>query len=392
MRVVQGKEPEHFCALFKGKLIVHDGGRASGFNNSEQKDEIDDDGISLFHVRGTNATNTHAVQVKEVAASLNSGDCFVLVTPSTVYSWNGSGSNDSERAVALTTSESLTMWNNNVEKPRTVTTVNEGEEDDAFWEALGGKGEYPSEPYLQSQPKEPRLFEISNITGTVKVDEVMNFSQDDLLDDDVMMLDTYTTVFVWIGQQANETEKKAGMELAQKYVTSASEVDGRDVNTNIIRINAGSEPAMFTCNFLGWDAEAAAVFEDPYEKRMKSLSSTMSFSKKPSWAKNKKADVEVPETVKEDTTTGETKEAAPSAPVAATPAPAATPTASSSGPYTLEQLKGNPCQVHDNIDPKKKETYLSDDEFKNVFGMDRGAFNGLAAWKQKKAKMSAGLF
>ena len=52
VRVVQGKEPSHFCALFKGKLITHDGGKASGFSTSKQKDEADDDGISLFHIRG----------------------------------------------------------------------------------------------------------------------------------------------------------------------------------------------------------------------------------------------------------------------------------------------------------------------------------------------------
>jgi len=52
VRVVQGKEPSHFCALFKGKLVTHDGGKASGFSTSKQKDEADDDGISLFHIRG----------------------------------------------------------------------------------------------------------------------------------------------------------------------------------------------------------------------------------------------------------------------------------------------------------------------------------------------------
>ena len=58
---------------------------------------------------------------------------------------------------------------------------------------------------MQHEPKEARLFEISNITGTVKVDEVHNFSQEDLLDDDVMMLDTFTTVYIWIGSQAQQT-------------------------------------------------------------------------------------------------------------------------------------------------------------------------------------------
>jgi len=39
---------------------------------------------ALFHVRGSSPLNTVAVGVKTVAASLNSEDCFVLVTPSEV--------------------------------------------------------------------------------------------------------------------------------------------------------------------------------------------------------------------------------------------------------------------------------------------------------------------
>ena len=33
VRVVQGKEPEHFCSLFRGRMVVRSGGKASGFRN-----------------------------------------------------------------------------------------------------------------------------------------------------------------------------------------------------------------------------------------------------------------------------------------------------------------------------------------------------------------------
>ena len=33
VRVTQGKEPLHFMELFKGKTIVHKGGKASSFKN-----------------------------------------------------------------------------------------------------------------------------------------------------------------------------------------------------------------------------------------------------------------------------------------------------------------------------------------------------------------------
>lgn len=63
VRVVQGKEPSHFRALFKGSMVIHAGGKASGFKNSTQEDAYDADGVSLYHVRGSNATNTVGVQV-----------------------------------------------------------------------------------------------------------------------------------------------------------------------------------------------------------------------------------------------------------------------------------------------------------------------------------------
>ena len=154
VRVVQGKEPNHFRQLFKGKMIVHEGGKASGFKNSDQEDQYDDDGISLFHVRGSNPLNTYGTQVAEVAASLNSQDCFVLVTPSIVFSWNGSNANEAEIATALSIAEVLKGHSygppGSAAPARTVSQISEGEEPEEFWTGLGGQGEYP-----QMGPGEP---------------------------------------------------------------------------------------------------------------------------------------------------------------------------------------------------------------------------------------------
>ena len=89
VRVVQNKEPDHFLLVFKGKMVVHSGGRASSFKNRFESDSYDVDGTRLFHVRGTNEFDTRAVQVEEKASSLNSNDCFVLETPACTYIWYG---------------------------------------------------------------------------------------------------------------------------------------------------------------------------------------------------------------------------------------------------------------------------------------------------------------
>ena len=61
-------------------------------------------------------------------------------------------------------------------KPEKVT---EGKEPAAFWEALGGKTEYASDKWLEevlpSNP--PRLFQCSNATGKIRVEEIFDFAQ-----------------------------------------------------------------------------------------------------------------------------------------------------------------------------------------------------------------------
>lgn len=51
------------------------------------------------------------------------------------------------------------------------------------------------------------VSQVSNATGKLTVTPVCNFDQTDLCADDVMLLDTVTSVFVWVGPQANETER-----------------------------------------------------------------------------------------------------------------------------------------------------------------------------------------
>lgn len=57
--------------------------------------------IGLFHIKGTTAKNTIAIQTVKVAASeLNSADSFVLVNDQTAYAWNGNGASESEIQVS----------------------------------------------------------------------------------------------------------------------------------------------------------------------------------------------------------------------------------------------------------------------------------------------------
>ena len=158
VRVVMGKEPPHLVRLFKGKLVVHLGGKAGGFTNQVTADTYDDDGVSLYHVRGTDELNTRAVQVEEVAGSLNSGDCFVLLTPTNMFVWRGEGANETERATAATVAATL-------QGRRALEPVEEHQEPEAFWDHLGGRAEYTTSKDLPTDEREPRLFQCSNKAG-----------------------------------------------------------------------------------------------------------------------------------------------------------------------------------------------------------------------------------
>lgn len=48
-----------------------------------------------------------------------------------------------------------------------------------------------------------------------QIEEIYNFSQDDLLTEDILILDTHAEVFVWVGQSVDPKEKQNAFELGQ---------------------------------------------------------------------------------------------------------------------------------------------------------------------------------
>ena len=49
VRVEQGKEPDHMVALFGGKMVIHKGGKASGFKNKAAEDTYDTCAAPHYH-------------------------------------------------------------------------------------------------------------------------------------------------------------------------------------------------------------------------------------------------------------------------------------------------------------------------------------------------------
>ena len=56
-----------------------------------------------------------------------------------------------------------------------------------------------------------------------------------------------------------------------------------------------------------------------------------------------------------------------------------------------EQLKGAGV-IPPGVDPSRKEAYLSDAQFQEIFGMAPAAFNDLKQWKKNDLKKAKNLF
>ncbi|XP_058529637.1 advillin isoform X2 [Ochotona princeps] len=308
--------------------------------------------VRLFQIRGNNKSNTKAVEVPAFASSLNSNDVFLLRTQAEHYLWCGKGSSGDERAMAK---ELAVLLCDGAED-----TVAEGQEPAAFWDLLGGKTPYANDKRLQQEELDvqPRLFECSNKTGRFVVTEVTDFNQDDLEPSDVMLLDTWDQVFLWIGAEANAAEKERALATAQEYLRTHP--GGRDADTPILIIKQGFEPPTFTGWFLAWDPHIWSEGKS-YEQLKEELGDAAAIRRITADMKNA--------TLSLDSEDSEPKY------------------------YPVEVLlKKQPQELPEGVNPAKKENYLSDQDFVAVFGIPRGQFAALPGWKQLQLKKEKGLF
>ncbi|XP_072034821.1 advillin-like [Amphiura filiformis] len=348
VRVTQYKEPNHFLMLFKGKLINHAGGKASGFKN------VKDATASLtpnrlYQVRGSNQLNTRANEVTCICASLNSNDIFVLTTKQTTYLWCGKGGSGDERELAKAVAET-------VSPKGSYTMTPEGQEPAEFWEALGGKGAYSSDKRFQEEipTHPPRLFQCSNAKGYFSVEEIPDFCQEDLVEDDVMLLDTYDELFIWVGKGANQEERKQARVTAKEYLET--DPSGRDPDdVQVILIKQANEPLNFAGNFPAWDWDHTSLSLEDLQKMCEQENAGCTIN------------LDDIREEKDDDPSSFTK-------------------------YSLEQLQASGDKLPEDVNAAKKEFYLSPEEFQKAFGMDWAEFSKLPAWKQGNLKKKAGLF
>lgn len=435
-QVIQDKEPLQLFLIFQ-TVIIFKGGLSKRYKRfiAEEGilDETYDEGkAALFRVQGTSPNSMQAIQVEQVSSSLNSSYCYILQTGTSAFTWMGSLSS----AVDHDLLDRMLELINPTWQP---ISVREGSEPDIFWEALGGKTEYPREKEIKQHTEDPHLFAFMFNDADFKVKEIYNFTQDDLTTEDVLILNCHDEIYIWIGCHSNVKSKQQALTLGQKFLVTVHLIEGLSLETPIYVVTEGQEPPFFT-RFFEWDSSKANMHGNSFERKLAIL-------------KGKKQNLEVPtrnswsasswETTPDglrsnsvssngrgnslSTTSGVSGSNFKSSsnhlfssqtPVARklfsespSHGSAGSSTAGStssqnanlgqvdvSNPnvnsliYSYMRLRVDSSDPVTDIDLTKREAYLCDEEFQEKFGMTRKAFYVLPKWRQNKLKMSLDLF
>ncbi|KAL2923591.1 Villin-2 [Bienertia sinuspersici] len=246
-RIFQGKEPPQFVAIFQ-PMVVLKGGLSSGYKKLVEEKGLADatyavDGVALIEISETSLHNNKAMQVNAEATLLNSYNCFILQSGSSVFIWQGNQSTFEQQQLAAKIAEFL--------KPgSTIKHAKEGTENSVFWSALGGKQPYTSKKSSQEL-----------------VEEIYNFAQDDLLTEDMMILDTHVEVFVWVGQSVDTKEKQTAFDIGQHYIQMAASSEGLSPQIPLYRTTEGNEPCFFT-TYFSWEPAKAIAQGNSFQKKV----------------------------------------------------------------------------------------------------------------------------
>ncbi|KAJ6716039.1 VILLIN-1 [Salix koriyanagi] len=289
VQVNQDKEPLLFFSIFQ-TVIIFKGGLSKRYKNLIAEKGIldetyDEQKTALFRVQGISPENMQAIQVNQVSNSLNSSYCYILQTGTSIFTWIGNLSSTVDHALLDRMLELINpTW-----QP---ISVREGSEPDIFWNALGGKTEYPRQKELKQHVEDPRLFTLTCadganccqifflmvvigsyaawldfVAGNFKVKEIYNFAQDDLTTEDVLILNCHEEIHVWIGSHSNIKSKQQAILLGMKFLQTDPLVEGLSSETPIYVVTEGREPPFFT-RFFEWDSSKANMHGNSFERKL----------------------------------------------------------------------------------------------------------------------------
>ncbi|KAH3732096.1 arsenate reductase ArsC [Pelomyxa schiedti] len=327
--VQQHKEPYHFKMLFKDKYFTHKGVHDDLYTAPSTQNTL----YKVLDCSGAPGAVPHIVQVECTPLSLTSRGAFLFFNAGRPHLWCGSLLLAEEKSNAQELTQKL------FGEP---VIVDESDES------------APLPPAMLSftPPPIPRALEVifrhSDVLNKLirsgwkprmfhahggKLLEVYDCTQDDLDEYHYMIVDMYNVVFVWIGAASDPAISRWVYEITMDYVKAQStKGDARSVTTLAVCISSGKEPHMFTSLFPTWTRKTVPPSDViTVEEALRFFKRTFSYE--------------------ELTTPG-----------------------------------GSAA-----LDPTKLETYLTDEDFVEVFKMTREEFLKLPLWKQQNAKKEVGM-
>ncbi|KAL4624638.1 supervillin-like [Arapaima gigas] len=181
--------------------------------------------------------------VEPRASSLNSGDCFLLVTPQHCFMWVGEFANVIEKAKASELAAFIQTKHDLGCHASHVQTIEEGVDSQShaakeFWNLLGGQASYQS----AGPPEEDELYE----SAIVETNCTYRLVEDKLIPDDdfwgrvprssllnskeVLVFDFGSEVYVWHGKEVTLTQRKVAFQLAKHLWNGTFDYTNCDIN------------------------------------------------------------------------------------------------------------------------------------------------------------------
>lgn len=178
---------------------------------------------------------------KKLLKDFGTGDVYLVDTGPIIYMWVGKTSSPDEKFIGAITS----VWRDQDRKGAAkLITINEGEEPSDFLNLFDGKimvTEQDTEGILKRvalKQHEFKLFRI-HIEKDLNLYYEVPLSRESLTTDDVYLLDTFTKIFIWRGQESTAFERWQAIQIAEGY---DAERAGRQ---QIIIIEENEETADF---------------------------------------------------------------------------------------------------------------------------------------------------
>lgn len=68
------------------------------------------------------------------------------------------------------------------------------------------------------------MFNFNGDEDNLKVAEIFNFTQDDLMTEDILILDCHSIIYVWVGHEVTPSQKTQALNIGQVNTTLLSDI------------------------------------------------------------------------------------------------------------------------------------------------------------------------